>query len=358
MDHMRIIKRAWNILWSYRALWVFGIILALTSASGGNGGGGSGGGSPRNNGGAFPFHFPPELAQTLHDLSQAFDRNFSQGLNGPFFVLAIVLACLALLIGLIAIAAKYVSRVALIRMVDRHEESGEKLRWTQGLRLGWSRNAWKLFLIDLVVFLPVMLGLLVLFGCAAIPILVSIGGGNDPTPVGIIATIGMAFLVIFLLIIVIVALSMFMELAYRHAVLNSAGVIESVRHGWKMLRASFREVFLMWLILIGIGIAVFIGTVIVFILLLAVAAVFGGGIGAGLFFLVKSFAAETAAWITAGVVGGLIALVTLGVPLAFLGGLRETFLSTVWTLTFRELNLPRVDALAPLPESPEPLVEA
>jgi len=33
MDHMKVLKRAWQILWHYRALWIFGIILALTAPS-------------------------------------------------------------------------------------------------------------------------------------------------------------------------------------------------------------------------------------------------------------------------------------------------------------------------------------
>ena len=32
MDHIKILKSAWYILWSYRALWVFGLILALAGA--------------------------------------------------------------------------------------------------------------------------------------------------------------------------------------------------------------------------------------------------------------------------------------------------------------------------------------
>ena len=30
MDTMKILKRAWYILWNYRTLWVFGFLLALT----------------------------------------------------------------------------------------------------------------------------------------------------------------------------------------------------------------------------------------------------------------------------------------------------------------------------------------
>ena len=37
MDHTRILGRALRITWRYRALWVFGIILALVSGGGGTG---------------------------------------------------------------------------------------------------------------------------------------------------------------------------------------------------------------------------------------------------------------------------------------------------------------------------------
>src|SRR5512138_907726 len=33
MDPVKILKRAWYILWSYRALWVFGLILAIAAGS-------------------------------------------------------------------------------------------------------------------------------------------------------------------------------------------------------------------------------------------------------------------------------------------------------------------------------------
>ena len=42
MDPVKILKRAWHILWSYRALWVFGLILALTAAGSSGGSGNNG----------------------------------------------------------------------------------------------------------------------------------------------------------------------------------------------------------------------------------------------------------------------------------------------------------------------------
>jgi hypothetical protein len=42
MDPVKILKRAWHILWSYRALWIFGLILALTAAGSSGGSGNNG----------------------------------------------------------------------------------------------------------------------------------------------------------------------------------------------------------------------------------------------------------------------------------------------------------------------------
>ncbi len=46
MNHANVLKRAWETLWRYRVLWIFGVIVALTATSGTSGywgGGGDGG---------------------------------------------------------------------------------------------------------------------------------------------------------------------------------------------------------------------------------------------------------------------------------------------------------------------------
>ena len=34
MDYQKVLKHSWNIVWRYRALWLFGTILALTTING------------------------------------------------------------------------------------------------------------------------------------------------------------------------------------------------------------------------------------------------------------------------------------------------------------------------------------
>ena len=67
-----------------------------------------------------------------------------------------------LIVGIVVAIARYVSETAVIRMVDEYEGSGNKMTVRQGFRIGWSRTAWRLFLINLIVNLPVIALVLVL----------------------------------------------------------------------------------------------------------------------------------------------------------------------------------------------------
>ena len=68
-------------------------------------------------------------------------------------------------------------------------------------------------------------------------------------------------------------------------------------------------------------------------------------------------AGEVAGWISGGVVTGLIFFVVVALPSLFLGGLSETFKSTVWTLTYRELRVLDGVAAAAEDSEPDPLPE-
>jgi hypothetical protein len=97
MDHFKILKRAYGITWNYRVLWVFGILLALTTASPqgpGSPSDGSGGGGGNGSGGILP----PGNFQ-LPELSQAWT-------NG-LIAIGIGLACLILLFIVLGFILRY-----------------------------------------------------------------------------------------------------------------------------------------------------------------------------------------------------------------------------------------------------------
>jgi hypothetical protein len=57
-----------------------------------------------------------------------------------------------------------------------------------------------------------------------------------------------------------------------------------------------------------------------------------------LYLIVHAAATFTAGVITAVIVGGLLFVLVLALPLLFLGGLKQTYFSTTWTLVYRELK--------------------
>ncbi|KPK08547.1 MAG: hypothetical protein AMJ56_11525, partial [Anaerolineae bacterium SG8_19] len=81
-------------------------------------------------------------------------------------ILVMIVIFLMILIGLLL---RYLSETALIKMVNDYEKTGTKYGIRQGLRMAWSRSAWRLFLIDLAVYLPAILLSLVLFALVVVP---------------------------------------------------------------------------------------------------------------------------------------------------------------------------------------------
>jgi hypothetical protein len=336
---MQILKRAWKILWSYRILWVFGIILALTSPSGSANLNFSRP-SVRNTDRNFNFTPPDEVRRELEKLGQLFSQGIPAETQQLLIRIAVLLGVVVLLLMILFAIGYYVSQTALIRMVDRYEKDEQKLTWKQGLRLGWSREAWRLFLIDLVIFLPIGVVFILLFTCAALPVLVSVMAGKEPTVAGIIATVGLAFLIIFIAIIVKFVLSLILEIIKRVCVLREYGVRASIRQGWAMVRSHIKDIFLMWLILLGIKIGFVVAVIPVVLLLFGVGLLVGGGLGLVLYLIVQAAASVTAGWVSAAIVGGTLFILILALPLLFLGGLRDTYISSAWTLAYGEINLP------------------
>jgi hypothetical protein len=345
MDHMDILKRAWRLLWSYRMLWVFGIILALTTGSP-NGGSNSGvqfdGSEGDPDFSEIGPGLPADVQEDLEELEAFFEDIEDmepQELVGPAIGIAIGLLCLIVALVVVSIIAHYVSQTALIRMVDDHEETGEKLGFRQGFRLGWSRGAWRLFLIDLVVAIPTIVAFILLIGVAAAPVLISAATrGGEPGVIAIVMTIGLAFLVLFVVVIAAVVLNLLLHFFRRASALDDVGVFEAIRQGYAMARQNLEDVGIMWLLMAGVSIAFAIVFVLAAFLLIAIGAVLGGGAGFVGLSVARLIADGVTPWIVAGALGIPIFLLVLVVPLTFLDGLRMTFRSSTWTLTYRELR--------------------
>jgi hypothetical protein len=119
--------------------------------------------------------------------------------------------------------------------------------------------------------------------------------------------------------------------------LEGAGVVDSVRRAFRVLKGNLKEVGLIWLILVGINIVWPLVLGIIAVMLTAVAVVIGGGSGL-LIGLTANALGAAPPEVTGAMVGIPLFLLILIAPLLLLEGLKEIFVSSTWTLTYRELR--------------------
>ncbi len=324
MSYSQLIKRAFEITRRYKVLWIFGILLALTSGGGGGGGGGWNGGGGRGNRGDSPFPGFPSEIPGLDRLG--LDRIDWQAITGVI----IACCCVLFILAIIAVIVNYVARTALYRSVDQIETAGAAPTWREGFRLGWSNRSFRLFLLDLIVGIPFGIIMLLLLGLGATPLLLLLVDSPAAKALGVAATIGLELIVIVALVIAGVLLGIFGQFWSREIALAGRGIGDALRMGYAAARSRLKEAAVMWLALLGIGLGFAVVFLIIFVIVLVIAAAVGGGIG-----LLAHTLTQSVGWAVA--LGLPFFLVILIVPATFIQGLWMTFESTAWTLTYREI---------------------
>jgi len=352
MDPVKILKRSWYILWSYRALWVFGLILALAAGSASSQG--SNNSRYEQSSGETTQLTPQSVQQAFRDFRLEINKLFEQGipeaditgqaLTTFLWVIGAFLLVM-MVVGIVMAVARYVSETAVIRMVDEYEASGNKLTVRQGFRIGWSRTAWRLFLINLIVNLPAIALVLVLLITGIGVYFAWVNGTANFAAFSTVATIVLAFITIFVVVILSIVLNLLRNFFWRVSVLEDTGVRESLQRGFAFVLENWKSVGLMWLVMIGLGIVWAVASIILIIVTIplvivtAVVAVLVAAIPFLLFVGVFStFLSGALPWIA----GGLF-VAPLFFPLAFspwllLGSWQAVYTSTVWTLTYREIK--------------------
>ena len=351
MDPIKILRRAWQILWSYRALWVFGLVLALATA--GSSGGGNNSVQYQSDGNNHQ-PTPQSMQEFFSDFNREMDKLFREGIPEvditgealtAFLWIVGIFVVIMLVVGIVVAIARYVSETAVIRMVDEYENTSVKMTVRQGVRIGWSRTSWRLFLINLIVNLPVIFLVLILL-VAGVVIYLSITNGNaNFAAASVVTMIGLVFLVIFAVVILTIVLHLLRHFFWRVCVLEDVGVGESLRRGFAMVRENWKNVGLMWLVMIGLGIAWIIVSIIAIIITIPVVIVTSfigvvvvaipGLLLVGLFSL---FLGGPLPWIAGGLFVLPLFFVIAFSPWLLLGSWQTVYTSTVWTLTYREIK--------------------
>jgi hypothetical protein len=375
MNLNTVLKKAWQILWSYRALWLFGAILALVGANTIY--------SPtwpdwENNGqwtmikitdtttikvpgvdmtvdftapGGFRLVTPDSYSWSeFNNLVDLLDREASINLR-PILIEATVILAVLLLLGILA---RYITETALIRMVDETEESGKRLSMWDGLRKGFSRRAGRLFLLDLVVGVLATIVFLVVFGLAVAPILLAIRSHEIILITAGVGTFSLLILAIYLWFAASAVLSVVLQPIRRSCVLEEQSLPSSIRQGFTLTRHHLKEVVPLWLVwvsirLLWVPLIVPVMFLLVPFLLLAIllGVVFGGAPAALVAGIAGLYIDGVTPWIMGLLAGLPIFIVVMISPILFISGLVEIYKSSMWTLAYRDLKAMEVQVDAP-----------
>jgi hypothetical protein len=371
-----LISRAWKILWNYRVLWIFALLLALSGGAGGggggSGGGGGGGGSSSANlpadgsqwfGGNWErFLDQTEMPQWLDESVTWFEDTFTpmfateeRAIRSAVIIVGIIIG-ISILISLLLAWVRYPSETAVMRLVDEYEHSGIRLKFKEGWRRGWDVRAWRLFLVDLLIGTPAFTIVILLVGLLGLLIynLVETSGVSLP-PAAVIGIIVVSLIfVAFILLMALVGL--LRQYVARYVTLEGAGVGEAFRRGWGLFKSKFWGTVVLGLVQAGLGIAFGFAAILVFFLLIpayAILAIPGALVAAlpgGLAYLLANLSLPVGVAVA---IGALVALpfffIIIFSPLSFFSGMFAVFTSNIWTLAFRSLQ--------PIVAPPLPVVE-
>ena len=294
MDYGSVLKKGWEITWKNKGLWILGILSGCTS----------GAGNPTQG-----FNYTtssqeyPGLERTL------------AGVPEEMWILIFgVLAVVGLLFLVAVVVLSILGQAGLIAGVAQADETGSvKLSeaWKLGLPHFWRLLGLAVVLLVVVLLVALVIGFLT------------------------VATLGLAALCLIPLLCILIPLSIivsgYLSLVQNGIVLGKQGVFEAMGKGWAMLRAHFWPITLMALILFVIG--ALAGFILSLPLLLA-----------SLPLLAVAFAQSDqglAAFLP------FLGCFVLYLPVMIIvGGILKTYISGVWTLTYRRLSGSGLAAIA------------
>ncbi len=310
MDYGEILSKSARILWKYKILWLFGL---LASCAGGYG-------SPALNysfdAGNFNYNFnnpalPPPMLQFFQNLAIAIRQT-------PvwIFVAGSVLVCgLGIVLWLVGIFG----RTGLARGAWQADGGVEGIGFNELSRHSLSRY-WRVAGMTLLVGLPGFAIALIVITLSVFGVMSAFSGRSPAVFFGLVC-IGIPLFCV--LIPVFWVLGIWAELATVAVVNEERGVIEGLRRGWRLITRYVGPVLLIGLLVLIAQLAF------TFLLALIVAPI---GLGAALGGYIFSGGATNLAW------GLLIPLTLLALLVSLaLGAVLQSYIGTVWTLTFRRL---------------------
>jgi hypothetical protein len=297
MDYGWVLKRAWEITWKFKGLWLLGI---LASCSSGGGGGGHGGGSS-GTGYQLSGESDPRFLQFQHWIESIPEETW--------IVIAVVAGIVVLLLALVSLVLGILGQGGLIAGFNQVETNGT-VTLGEAFRIG-KANFWRL------------LGVRAIFWLAGIVLGIIIAAAAITTALGTLG-IGLLCLVPLLCLLIPVGalVGVYVMLTQVALVTEALDVKASFRRSWEILKANLGPAIVIGLIVV-FGSAL-IGLVLAFPLIAAVLPA-----AAGLAFGTDQ--STTTGLVTAG-----LCLVIYLPLLIVANGILQTYVTGVWTLSWRQ----------------------
>jgi hypothetical protein len=192
-----------------------------------------------------------------------------------------------------------------------------------------------LFVIDFLIGIGMLVAFLLLALIASSPLLLWLSDVNALRTIGTIAAIGLGLALFTLWVLAAIGLSVLRQFFFRACVLEGLGVDDSIRRGFALARQRALDALIIALILFGIGLGWFI-VMIRSSSCSPLRGVVGWFARPGDRFRFQPGLEWRLALGDRRPGGPADFPVGLAVPLLFLNGLLKVFVSTTWTLTYRE----------------------
>jgi hypothetical protein len=304
MDFGKILSRAWAITWHWKVLWIFGFLASLGQGWGG---------------GTSSYSFDSQDFNTA-GLGQGPPGAFWAAMGGVVFALICLLFILAIAFWIVSIIARG-ALIAGVVQVEDEEQTTFRRAWNVGFQ-----RFWTLFGLAVLAGLPILI--LVLVGVVVFGL--GIAGGvslldvQEAAGIGTIVTTSLLFTCFLCcgLVALGIVLDQIRVYGERAAILEGLGWIDAFKRGWQVIRDNLGPTIVLWLIFFALGLVIAAVSAALAVLLVVP-------------FLVLVGVTEGEAWSLIPVLcGGFLGLIIF----ALVRSVVTTYISSSWTLAFRELT--------------------
>ncbi len=318
MDYGVLIRRAWQLTWRNRFLWVLGLFATSTVGSCSATGTGNGPVQWQANSADLERFFSADLVRAFQQADPWLSRNIGWVLLSLF-----LLAFLAVIVFVV------VSFIAQGGMAEATEElalgrsTTPQIAWGTGLRTVWRYVLLWMVVLGLAFLLFLGIAVVIGFGVAAV---MTAQGGPRTAVIALVGLLSSA--VLLLLLPVFVGASVVVAFAQRAIAIENAGPWHALSIGLRLVRRNPGTSALAWVVSFAMSMIIAIGMLLAAIVLVIPL----GALGVAIFYSTGAVVTTVLA------LYAILAAVAIVAGLWAIGGVANAFFWNYWTLIYLRLT--------------------